>query len=165
MELIKGNMMLILAITAMVVFLLSWAQFYEGAFHQAFIHYRRKLLMDELRYTTKLIALISILSIFLYYLLCALLHCQAVPFIHTTFAPCFLVAAYLMLYGASLRKLVALVACILMVLVLSPVIIFTVIIVYRVKLDYYLGYFSIIFFLFDILFGLKILQYWKEGDL
>lgn len=164
MELLKGNLLLLLTIVSHIAFATAFANLYDGPFRRIFELYRKKNMYYECKIVGSLILGTSIICSIFYQLLCMLFQYKGVSFLSIIFVLLALFTFYLLISYAALKNAVSVVLNILSGMVILATLLIIFIIRLHIHLDQYYGYATLILGLLDILLFPKWLNYWKRGD-
>lgn len=146
MELIKGNLLILLVEVSVFVFVIAYVKLSDSPFRQTFIFSRRQIFQYELRIAGRVIAGITAVGVVLYYLLCMVLKADSVPVWNMILFLLVQMDYYFSLSSARLRKNVVGVLFLILTITALPVVDILIIVTGKVKQDVYCGYF-ILFFL------------------
>lgn len=165
MEMLKGNLLLIITWLAESCFLIAWAHSYEGAFERVFDFYRRRNRRTADRQAAKLICGISAAGGALYYAVCMLLKYSGLPVFSVVMIALTLSLQYLLLSGSAVEKDVLKILISLFTVVTAPVIFCIIIIYSNIMLDKYYMHISIVLLALCAIMYIRVSAIWKEGDL
>ena len=165
MEMIEGNLLIIITWLAEGCFLIAWGHCYEGAFERVFDFYRRGNRRAADRLAVKLIGGISVAAIVLYYVICMLLKYSGLPVYSVVMVVLVLLLQYLLVSGGAVENDVLKVLISLGVIMTAPIVL-SVAIVYRgALLDKYYMHISAVLLVLCAIMYIRVSSIWKEGDL
>lgn len=165
MELIRGNLLVLVTAVGMYLTLFLLTRLSDGPFERAFSFCREKNRRKERNLAIRLVAGISVGCFVLYYLLCALMKAKAVPILYICFVVSAVCFSYLATAGLAIKKDAGAMALGISVVFLAPFLIIMGILVRQMTFDSYCGYAAVILFVIDILLERNIRQHWKKGDI
>ncbi len=164
-ELLRGNMLIILADCAAITFLIIWSNIYDGSIRSEFALLRRKEMLYEAK---KVIAAVTVLSIFflgLYYFLSYLMGEITFSIWQIIFVVLTISSAFFVLQSGKLRGNVLIVLLVVAILFLLPLLAICFVFVKRQCLDVYCSIYSILLFIIEVPAIYSWIQYWRKGDL
>lgn len=166
MELIKGNLLVLLVEISVIVFITAYAMLSDSPFRQVFIFSRRQNFRYELRIAGGLMGGITAAGAVFYYLLCKALKVDGVPVWNMSLIPLAQMSYYCAISSARWKKNVAGVAVLsVMVTGVIPMVCVLDMLIWKVKLDVYCGYFILFFLAIVFFLGKKTIRVWKRGDM
>lgn len=165
MEMLEGNLLIIITWLAESCFLFAWGYCYEGPFERVFHFYRRRNRRTSDRQAAKLIGGISAAAIVLYYAICMLLKYSGLPVFSAVMVVLTLLLVYLLMSGSVVENDV-LKTLIWLCMVVNAPLVSSIVIIYRgVLLDKYYMQFSAVLLLLCVIMHIRVSAIWKEGDL
>ncbi len=166
MELIKGNLLFIIAMVEMAAYMFFFGQYSDTAFVSEFLFYRSELMRREFRLMGKIILIEGILGIGLYYLIEYLLGGNYVSawYMFYLFLIPFLGHSSLVV-AARKNNVGGFVAIISLLSLSCPAIVLVCMLWKHLLLDYYCGIFTVILMIVDGMLGKKMIASWKRGDM
>lgn len=164
MELLKGNLLLLLTIVSSIAFVAAYAQLCDSPFRMVFEFCRRKNMQYECKIAGLLMLCVSVVCATLYQLFCMLFHYKGVSFLSVVFVLLTLLTFYLLLSNAVLKSGLSVMIVIFSSIFIFDILIFLFIAGPGICFDQYYGYGTLILGLLDILLFFKWLHYWKKGD-
>ncbi|MBR1866865.1 MAG: hypothetical protein IJ801_10240 [Lachnospiraceae bacterium] len=166
MELMKANLLIFLVQISVIVFVIAYGRLSDSSFRQVFIFSRRQNVQYELRIAGRLMAEITTAGAALYALLCIVLKISGAPVWNLLLFPLAQLAFYLALSSAVWKNnAVGVLAVVVMLISVAPALCILTILIWKVKLDVYGGYF-ILFLLVTVFFlGKEAIHAWKKGDM
>ncbi|MGN0154752.1 MAG: hypothetical protein ACI4A3_09885 [Lachnospiraceae bacterium] len=165
MEIIRGNLLVLVTAVGMYLTLFLLTRLSDGPFERAFSFCREKNRKKEQNLAIRLVTGTSVGCIVLYYLLCALLGGKVVPVYNLCFVVLTICFSYLVTVGLAIKKDTGAMAWGITVVFMAPSLIIMGVLLRQVKFDAYCGYAAVILFVIDILLGRNIRQHWKKGDI
>lgn len=165
MELIKGNLLLFITLSAAIGFLILWAKVYDGPFRQEFEFYRRKNMQYEFALMLKLLGPVSIITLAGYYILGYFMGISNFHIGQIIFVVLTIFSTYIFLKSTSIMKRIAVFVLFIAFFTVAPVLMIVLIYFSRVQFDQYCNWFSLIMAVIDIPALYCTVDYWKKGDL
>lgn len=164
MELIKGNLAIVLGMISAGVFVWLWSVVDQGAFRQTFCFYRKSNRNYEWKMMGRILIVVSLTAIGIYYLLCKLLQYKGrSPFQMSLIVLCVL-TYYLILSAATRQSANWRIALAVGCWMLLPYVLLFCIWLFKIQFDRYCTEISIGLGVLDLLLLKRELRYWKEGD-
>lgn len=164
-ELLKGNMLIMLADCAAIAFLIIWSNVYDGNIRREFVLLRRKEMLHEAKVITVIGAGLSILCLGVYYLLSYLMG-------GITFSIWQIIFVVLMVFSVSFVTKSSVLKGNVWVVLLTPAMLFILpmlaiwyIFVKRQSLDIYCNIYSILLLIIIIPALYSWIKCWRKGDL
>ncbi len=161
-ELLRGNMLIILANCAAITFSIIWGNIYDGSIRSEFALLRRKEMLYEAK---RVIAAVTVLSVFflgLYYFLSYLMGEITFSIWQIIFVVLTISCTFFVLQRGRIVGIVLLVVAILFLL---PLLAICFAFVKRQCLDVYCSIYSILLFVIEVPAIYSWIQYWRKGDL
>lgn len=166
MELLTGNLYIILVLIFNFVFTLIWTKVYEGDFQMVFSYLRKQNFEYSYKVAGKWIGIVTVGCMMIYELLCLLLKYRGISVLKMLFIVPVLFFYYLMMVtgGTILMNRVQILG-IVSSLVLMPFVVFGCILLFHIEFDKYIGYGFFIVLIIDIFMWKRTKEYWEKGDL
>lgn len=165
MEIIRENLLIILALISQILFMVIWSHYYDGPFRRMFIHSRKKNVKYEYGLMGSVAAICSIVVCFIYQCICKVMDYQGVSVISIIFPFLVLLTNYLLTNIVALKKNVTQFMILIMLWFNTPIVFLMCVGRYQIGLDFYCGKASLVLAVLDVFLLRKSLLYWKKGDL
>ncbi|MDE5864232.1 MAG: hypothetical protein K2K56_15220 [Lachnospiraceae bacterium] len=165
MEVLEGNLLIIITWLAQSCFLVVWGHCYEIAFKRVFDFYRRGNRRTADWQAAKLIGAISAAAIVLYYVICMLLKYSGLPVYSVVMVVLVQLLQYLLLSGSAVENDVLKTLIFVSMVVTAPIVLSAAMVYRGVLLDKYYMHISAVLLVLCVIMYIRVSSIWKEGDL
>lgn len=165
MELLMGNLLVLLVTFGLIGFALLWIKFYDGAFREVFSFYRKRNLRYEWTVVGCLIGLVSVVVIGLYYGMHILCDYKPLPWYSVLFVVMVLLLVYLGLQATSINNSVIFALALSMLVFILPFALSLLVLYQKVLLDQYCLGVTVICLLLNSISFIRLIPHWKKGDM